>query len=743
MGASSNMMTQYFTRLFLASLFLTYSLAPIGCARHAARVENEQALRAIRQKNLQADMKAMRDRTDEAHAGSADESAPPAIKGPLTLEDAISYALKYNLDAAVEELRRDIQEEAVVGARLKMLPSLTADGKLSRRDSYAASSSDPLFTEGAQAYNYSRDKRTEDFRLELSWDLLDFGISYYQYRQDLNRVSIAEQRRRRVIQNLKFNVTETFWLAQVSKAAMQMAANLASRLQERESILADQLESRTVSEIDVLETAAALSEMNMRMSRFEHELQKHKHKLASLMGMRGPVDFEVAEADFNAPLEKAAFRVKGLEATALRLRPELFEQDLEELITVDDARIAVAKMAPSASIFWRFNYDNDSHLYYNDWQDVGFKVSFDLLSVPEKMSRRREVLKTKKLIRKRRLSLAAAVLTQVNIALVNYEEAIRKHGQTKDIGVKRKQLMEAHRRHAKLGKGRIEDVLESEARYLFSQERTLSSYADVMIAKQRILNTIGCDDTQCAANLREKASAPLPMQAKDDVPRPKKVSLAKDDVAPEPRPEPVASRKAWAPLAMQAKDDVAHSKKVSLAKDGVAQEPRPEPATSGSEKEGDVSHISERSGSKFPYSLHMSSWRSTRKARQELSCYREKGLAPFAVKVDLGKKGVWWGIYIGHYRTREDAVNAKTTFKLPDAIVKKKLFANLVGIYSNKDAMRDLSRKLKQLGYFSYATQGDNNTSRLLTGAFWDRKRAEKQTAELRLDGIEARLTLK
>ena len=158
MGASSNMMTQYFTRLFLASLFLTYSLVPIGCARHAARVENGQALRAIRQKNLQADMKAMRDRTDVEHVGSA----PPAIKGPLTLEDAITYALKYNLDAAVEELRRDIQEEAVVGARLKMLPSLTADGKLSRRDSYAASYSDPLFTEGAQAYNYSRDKRTDE-----------------------------------------------------------------------------------------------------------------------------------------------------------------------------------------------------------------------------------------------------------------------------------------------------------------------------------------------------------------------------------------------------------------------------------------------------------------------------------------------------------------------------------------------------------------------------------------------------
>ena len=140
------------------------------------------------------------------------------------------------------------------------------------------------------------------------------------------------------------------------------------------------------------------------------------------------------------------------------------------------------------------------------------------------------------------------------------------------------------------------------------------------------------------------------------------------------------------------------------------------------------------------YTLHLSSYNNLKKVRKELVRHREKGLNPYAIKVDLGKKGVWWGIYIGHYKTRAEAVKAKEALRLADSIVKEKSFASLVGSYATESAMQDMSRKLEELGYFAYAIKGKKDTFRLLTGAFYSRKRAEKLNADLQSHGIEAQV---
>jgi hypothetical protein len=161
---------------------------------------------------------------------------------------------------------------------------------------------------------------------------------------------------------------------------------------------------------------------------------------------------------------------------------------------LDEARIAVARSLPAPSVFYRFNYDDDSHLYYDDWHEVGVRLSFDLLSVPQQLSRKREVGIKRTLVQTRRRAIAAAVLTQLHLAVIDFEDARQIYRHAKEIAAKRKLLMEARQRHAEFGEGSYEDVLESEVKYLFAQVRSLSSYAELMIAEQRILNTIGSED---------------------------------------------------------------------------------------------------------------------------------------------------------------------------------------------------------------------------------------------------------
>ena len=147
--------------------------------------------------------------------------------------------------------------------------------------------------------------------------------------------------------------------------------------------------------------------------------------------------------------------------------------------------------------------------------------------------------------------------------------------------------------------------------------------------------------------------------------------------------------------------------------------------------------------SNFPYSLHLSSQQTLEDTQEVVSYHRRNGLLPYAFKFNLGEKGVWWRVYIGCYKIQEEAVNARAEFGLEDATVWETPFANLIGTYSTESDLQEMSGKLEQLGHFPYAIKLENDTFRLLTGAFSSKRRAEQQKEELQSRGIEAHVILR
>jgi len=93
---------------------------------------------------------------------------------------------------------------------------------------------------------------------------------------------------------------------------------------------------------------------------------------------------------------------------------------------------------------------------------------------------------------------------------------------------------------------------------------------------------------------------------------------------------------------------------------------------------------------------------------------------------------VWWTIYTGNYKTREEANRAKKDYKLIDAIVSKTPYANLLSNFSSETDMNDKFHRLEKLGYSTYFIKGKKGTVRLFTGAFVNRKVAEKQNIALK-----------
>ncbi len=674
-----------------------------GCAGHndyLSSKDNPARLVTIRHNNAQKEFASVHGMTGSLDAPTAPN---PDIAHPLTLEKAISHALKFNLDAVVKQLEIDIKKEAALGARLKMLPSLNIEGELSRRDNYDASYSDPLFDDGGQNYNYSRDRSTQAIYGELSWDLLNFGIAYYQKRQSANQYEIAKQQRRRTIQNLKFDVVKAYWKMVAAQKSKQMAENMVQRLAQRERILQKQLESRTASELESLETSVILSEMQMVMSGFEKEFQRHQSDLATLMGLPANTQLELAEVDFDPVAKIKPVNIEALETETLRLRPELYEQDMEELITSDQARIAVAQTFPRPSLFYRYSYDADSHLYNNQWQQAGIRLTFDLLSVPQKLSQKRETAIAQTMIQTRRRAIAAAVITQLHIAVIDFQDAAQAYRQSKKIAAKRALLTEARLRHAELGNSNYEEVIKNQARYLLAQSRHLFSYAEWMITEQRILNTIGRDDIGAPQYIARNSSAPSP-----------EIIACRN---------PITNPLRWPDESIQPKTAE------TIATLTVA------------EKTSEKIPVAYRTThTPLPYSLQLASFRRKEDAQRMIAGIGKKGIDAFIAKATVAEMGVRWRCFEGCYRSMDEARIAKEIYGLSNAIVMKTPYTIHIDSDPTAKGKEEMTRKLIGMGYFPYFLKGEDAGYRMFVGALSYREAAEAQVEELSAGGIRARV---
>jgi len=116
---------------------------------------------------------------------------------PLSIEDAIERVLSQNLDA-----RAQVMEEALALGQAELdrwdfLPKLTANAENSRRSELNATNSQTIGSSTPPGdYSYSADRTSRAADLSMTWNILDFGVSYYNAQQNADRSLIAHERRR-------------------------------------------------------------------------------------------------------------------------------------------------------------------------------------------------------------------------------------------------------------------------------------------------------------------------------------------------------------------------------------------------------------------------------------------------------------------------------------------------------------------------------------------------------------------
>ncbi|MGL5734183.1 MAG: TolC family protein [Beijerinckiaceae bacterium] len=125
------------------------------------------------------------------------------VRGTIDVYEAIARALKYNLDQRVELMQQAVKLRELNLASYQGLPNIVAGSGYAGRDNTLASSSESILT-GRQSLEPSTSSERNNVvaDITLSWNILDFGLSYVRAQQAADQVLIQQEARRRALNRI-------------------------------------------------------------------------------------------------------------------------------------------------------------------------------------------------------------------------------------------------------------------------------------------------------------------------------------------------------------------------------------------------------------------------------------------------------------------------------------------------------------------------------------------------------------
>lgn len=418
------------------------------------------------------------------------------VTGEVTLHEAFARALKYNYDYRLRSMEQSMASSQLDLAKYDMLPRLTVAAGYSSRSNDAGSRSVDLGT-GVESNLFSgaqeRTRNTQN--AVLAWNVLDFGVSYVRAQQQAVQVMIAEERKRKVVQNISQDVRQAFWRAYVAQQTLPRMDDLLNRVKEA-LLRSERMETeRMLPPLQALAYQRALLDLHQQIVSRRQELILAKSELNALINLRPGtvVTLSAGQEEQETGKLQPFDDLNALDQAALNNRPELREEDYRKKISVLEGRKALLAFLPGLEINVSSNRDSNKFLLNNTWGEAGSSISLNLMRAFAYPAAKRAQESQAQLDDTRRIALTMAVLTQVRIATQRFQEA-RADYVVSSQAAKVDARIEQHTLSATKASAESEmELLRTEVKAALSEMQRYVALANLQTAYARVANSVGAD----------------------------------------------------------------------------------------------------------------------------------------------------------------------------------------------------------------------------------------------------------
>jgi outer membrane protein TolC len=415
------------------------------------------------------------------------------ISAPIDFHQAAARALKYNLDYKLKLMESALSSSLLEVANHEMLPQLVAGAGYANRNNDSGGSSigieDRIETLRPST---SQERSRELANLTFSWNVLDFGVSYYRAQQKADQVLMAEERRRKVVQNVLQDVRNSYWRALGAQKLLGRVDALLLRVNQT-LVRARQVEEKgLMPKSQVLAYQRALLDAVNLLTLRRQDLELARAELSALMSIAPGTAYTLADLT-EVALPPVPTNFAELEQIALEKRPEIMEEWYRKRVTENDIKAAKLLLWPNLSLDAGLQYDSNKFTYNNNWVDVGVRLSWNVMKLMQYPALKQAHEAQNKTDDMRRMALSMAVLTQVRVGAQRYGLSLAEL-QFAEESLRVDQRLLKFANSAALAKFDSElEVIRTEARVLLAEYQRYAAYSNAQAAWGRVYNSVGLD----------------------------------------------------------------------------------------------------------------------------------------------------------------------------------------------------------------------------------------------------------
>lgn len=417
-------------------------------------------------------------------------------EGQLTMAEAVARGLKYNLEFRSRQMEQAISLGVNELSHYDMLPKVVANAGYNYRNKdfitqgVGANSGRPAVGEPfvSSAREYS------SYGLNLSWSLLDFGVGYYNARQNGDRVLVAAERRRRTMHVLIQDIQTAYLRA---AAAQALKNDLVKTIADANRALenARKIENQGLrSPFDALRYQKSLLDNVKILETIGQELATAKVELNQLINLPANADYGLENPESIAPPSTfSEVDVMEFELRAMLHNAELNESVYNTRIAVEETRKSMLRMIPGLNFSVGPQYTDNRYWINKDWIEGSANISFNLWNLLTAPAAIRLAEQNAELAKHKRAMVRMAVISQVHLARLGLESSGSQYLRSADIDQVDGRLASLTAQREKEGTASQAERVAADASAIISRLRKYQALSQLFAASGKMRATVGLE----------------------------------------------------------------------------------------------------------------------------------------------------------------------------------------------------------------------------------------------------------
>lgn len=414
----------------------------------------------------------------------------------LSFNEAIARGLKYNLDHRSKMLEQAIAMGAYDLSKWDMMPKVLATAGYNYRNNYFITEATGAWT-GQPSLSEPFISSAKDYGmagLTLSWSLLDFGVSYFNARQNADRIVVASERRRRTMHVLVQDIQAAYLRA---AAAQKLRGEIDSTLKAANKALenAQKTENDGLKEPeDALKYQKSLLDNMKILETIDQELSTARVELFQLINLPPVTNSKLEDPDKifvpNAYVDTPA---EEFEIRAMMSNADLKESIFNARIAVEETRKSMLKLFPGLTFNIGPQASNNSYYINKNWVEGAANISFNLWNVLMAPSAIKLAEQNEELSRQKRMMMQMAVVSQVYLSKIQLENSYKLYNRSVDVLTVDSRLAKIIGGKLEIGTASDAEKVAADASNIVSKLRKYQSLAQLFAASGKMQATTGLE----------------------------------------------------------------------------------------------------------------------------------------------------------------------------------------------------------------------------------------------------------